>query len=155
MHTTNCLTAAMLEVGMTHEARLMFTREEVQRYCELAGDRNAIHRSVEAAQLRFPGITDIVVPGGLIQIAITGLFGTSFPGDGCLGLTFAPERFRKPLCPGEAVTVTIEVSKIRGEIIEVDISIADEHGHRIGAATSRLLAPDESYRRWWEAQQAG
>ena len=31
--------------------------------------------------------------------AITGIFGSSFPGDGSLGLTFTPDRFRKPVVP--------------------------------------------------------
>ena len=153
MSATNCLTASMLEIGMKHKATLAFTRDEVARYCELSGDMNAIHRSVEAAQLRFPGVTDIVVPGGLIQVAITGLFGTVFPGDGSLGLTFAPERFRKPVCPDETVAITVEVTRIRGEIVEVDIVIDDAEGTRIGTAKARILAPDESYRRWWEDQR--
>ena len=33
MTPTRCLMAAMLEVGMRHEARLSFSREEVDRYC--------------------------------------------------------------------------------------------------------------------------
>ena len=153
MPTTNCLTAPMLEIGMRHQASLVFTREQVERYCELSGDRNAIHRDLEAAQLRFPGVKDIVVPGGLIQIAVTGLFGTVFPGDGSLGLTFSPERFRKSVCPGDTITVTIEVTRIRGEMVEIDVAIDDAQRVRIGAAKSRLLAPDETYRRWWEARR--
>ena len=100
MPATNCLTASMLEIGMKHQAKLSFSHEQVERYCELSGDMNAIHRNVAAAQLRFPDVKDIVVPGGLVQITVTGLFGTLFPGGGSLGLTFTPERFRKPVCPG-------------------------------------------------------
>ena len=55
MPQTNCQTAAMLSVGMTHEERVSFSREEVARYCELANDRNAIHHDVAAARVRFPG----------------------------------------------------------------------------------------------------
>ncbi len=153
MSATNCLTAAMLEVGMRHKATLSFSREQVDRYCELCGDRNAIHRELEAARVRFPDVKDIVVPGGLVQIAITGLFGSAFPGDGSLGLTFTPERFRKPVCPGDAVVVTIVVTRIRGEMIEVDVAIADTEGGRISAAKARIIAPDETYRRWWEQQR--
>ena len=152
MPATNCLTAAMLEVGMKHEAKLSFSRAEVEQYCELSGDRNAIHRNLAAARLRFPDIKDIVVPGGLIQIAITGLFGTSFPGDGSLGLTFTPERFRKPVCPGETVIVSIEVTRIRGEIVEVDVLISDADRVQFGTAKARILAPDQSYREWWATQ---
>lgn len=149
MPDTQCLTASMLEVGMRHEAELCFTREDVARYCALSGDHNAIHRDAEAARLRFPAVEDIVVPGGLIQICITGLFGTVLPGDGSLGLTFTPERFRKPVCPGETIGVAVEITRVRGEMVEIEVSVTDADGARIGAAKSRVIAPDETYRAWW------
>jgi acyl dehydratase len=150
MPKTKCLTASMLEVGMRQRARLSFTREQVQAYCTLSGDHNAIHHDPEAARLRFPDVNDIVVPGGLIQISVTGIFGTELPGDGCLGLTFIPERFRKPICPGDEIDVDICIRKIRGPLIEVDITLSDVHGNLISTARSKLLAADEVYRQWWE-----
>jgi len=155
MSASKCLTAAMLELGMRHQQNFSFTREQVETYCALSGDINGIHRDVEAARLRFPEVNDIVVPGGLIQITVTGIFGSQLPGDGTLGLTFSPDRFRKPVCLGETITVTVEVTKIRGELVEMDVFVDDATGTRIGSAKSRLVAPDETYRRWWEAQQQG
>lgn len=152
MPKTRCLTAPMLQVGMCHSARLSFTREQVQQYCTLSGDYNAVHHNPEAARLRFPDVQDIVVPGGLVQIAVTGIFGTQFPGDGCLGLTFTPERFRKPVCPGDEIDVEICVTKIRGPLIEVEIRMKDVQGNPISSAKSKLLAPDDVYRQWWEKQ---
>lgn len=139
---------------MCHRARLSFTRDQVQQYCTLSGDFNAIHRDPEAARLRFPDARDIVVPGGLIQISVTGIFGTAFPGDGCLGLTFVPERFRRPVFPGDVIDVEIVVTKIRGPIVEVDVSIRDVQGDLISTATSKLVGPDESYFRFWSKRRA-
>ena len=153
MPRTQCLTTSALEVGMRHSARLSFTREQVERYCALSGDYNSIHADPEAARLRFPGAHDIVVPGGLIQISITGLFGTEFPGDGCLGLTFVPERFRKPVFPGDQVTVEIVISKIRGPMIEVDVTLKDDQDNVISTARSKLIGPDDTYHEWWSKQQ--
>lgn len=153
MTETNCLTAAMLEVGMRHEARMSFTREQVEQYCALSGDHNAIHRDPEATRLRFPGIKDIVVPGGLIQISVTGVFGSRFPGDGTLGLTFTPDRMRRPVCPGEEILITLEITRIKGPILEVDIKLSDDEGKRIGSARAKLIAPDNLYLEWWEGQQ--
>lgn len=153
MTTTRCLTADMLEAGMGHETELSFSHDEVARYCELSGDSNAIHRDVSAARLRFPDVDDIIVPGGLIQIAITGLFGRVLPGDGTLGLTFTPERFRKPVCPGDTIRVAVTISRVRGELVDFDIAIMDASGRRIGAAKSRVVAPDAAYHAWWQAQQ--
>ena len=149
MAVTQCSTAASIEVGMVHEASFVFSHDEVAAYCKLCGDHNAIHHSVEAAALRFPEARDIIVPGGLIQISITGIFGSQFPGDGSLGLTFTPERFRKPVFPGETIRVRLEVTRKRGEMIEFDIAVFDPNDEQIGAAKSRLIAPDDGYHAWW------
>ena len=151
--TKECLTVRMLEVGMHHRARLSFSHEQVRQYCALAGDYNAIHDNSEAARLRFPEARDIVVPGGLIQIAVTGIFGTEFPGDGCLGLSFVPERMRKPIFPGDVIDVDIAVTKIRGPMIELDVTLKDPQGERISTARSKLIAADDAYREWWKAQR--
>jgi acyl dehydratase len=153
MPNTQCLTAAMLEVGMRHSARLSFSREQVRQYCALSGDRNAIHSDPEAAHLRFPGARDIVVPGGLIQISVTGIFGREFPGDGCLGLSFVPERFRQPVFPDDEIDVEIVVSKIRGPMIEVDVTMKDSEANTISTAKSKLVAADDAYRNWWSQQE--
>ena len=155
MGTTRCLTAEQLTVGMTHEVRRQFSHAQIARYCELADDHNAIHHDVEAARLRFLNSPDIVVPGALIQSAITGVFGTEFPGDGSLGLTFEPERMRKPVYPDEVVVLRFEVIKIRAAIVEFKVTIEDETGALISRAAVRVLAPDAAYRAWWEAHHTG
>ena len=154
MSSTQCLVAAELSVGMQYEQRFSFSREQVSTYCELCGDYNAIHHDVEAARLRFPDASDIIVPGGLIQIAITGIFGSSFPGDGSLGLTFTPDRFRKPVVPDQEILVRLEVIKIRADMVEVSIAILNPPDEQIGSARARLIAPDENYRTWWREHRA-
>jgi len=145
----------MLKVGMQHDASFVFTVEQVANYCQLAGDRNAIHHDVDAARLRFPEVNDIIVPGGLVQIAIMGMFGTVFPGDGSLGLTFAPERMRKPVCPGEVINVRIELTRMRGELAEFSTTIRDAGGSQISSAKSRVIVPSQTYYEWWSARAAG
>jgi len=152
MPITKCLTASMLEVGQRHRARFSFQRDQVEQYCALSGDYNSIHQDPEAARMRFADAPDIVVPGGLVQIAVTGIFGTEFPGDGCLGLTFVPERFRRPIYPGDQIDVEIIVSRIRGPMIELDITLTDQQGNLITTAKSKLAAADEAYRQWWSSQ---
>ncbi len=149
MRSRNCLTASMLEVGQRYETTLSFTADQVAQYCALSGDWNSIHSDPQAAGLRFEGAKDVVVPGGLIQISITGIFGTDFPGDGCLGLSFVPERFKKPVFPGDPINVVIEVAKTRGPLVEVDVSMKDGDGNTISTAKSKLMAPDDAYREWW------
>lgn len=156
MGHTRCLTADMLAVGMRHTARLCFSHEDVAHYCALSGDTNAIHRELSAARLRFPDTPDIIVPGGLIQIRISALFATELPGDGALGLTFAPERLRRPVCPGEELEITLELTRIaRGGICDLDVTVTDADGQRLSSAKARVVAPDAVYRAWWEGQQGG
>jgi acyl dehydratase len=150
---TQCFTAPMLAVGQTYERSFRFSREQVDAYCDLTGDRNGIHRDLAAARLRFPGVPDIVVPGGLIQSTISGVFGTEFPGDGAIGLSFVPERFRKPVCPGDEIRVTFEIARIKGMILEFDITVTDAEGTRLSNAKAKVLAADEGYRAWWESEQ--
>jgi acyl dehydratase len=97
-------------------------------------------------------VSDIVVPGGLIQSTISGIFGTCFPGDGSLGLSFVPERFRKPVLPDEEVSVTLEIVRIRDPIVEIDIAVTDAEGAPLTSAKAKILAPDAAYRAWWESQ---
>ncbi|HBG96290.1 MAG TPA: hypothetical protein DDY14_13470 [Chromatiaceae bacterium] len=150
MPKTRCLTASMLEVGMHFDARLSFSREQVDQYCLLVGDHNAIHRDLDAARMRFPDSADIIVPGGLIQTTISALFGTSFPGDGCLGLTFCPERFRRPVYPGQEIDVTLTIARVlRGGMIDMDIVLTDIDGQLLANAKSRVVAPDDAYYAWW------
>ncbi len=153
MPETPCLTASMLEVGMRHVANLCFNREQVAQYCALTHDSNAIHRELEAARLRFPKTHDIIVPGGLLQTSVSALFATALPGDGALGLSFCPERLRRPLCPGDALTVTLEVTRVRAGIAEIDVLVEDAEGVRITSAKAKVLPADEDYRAWWLQQQ--
>jgi acyl dehydratase len=152
MLATQCLTAPMIEVGARHVARLSFSHDQVAQYCALTGDRNAIHRDLDAARLRFPETTDIIVPGGLIQSTVSGLLGTELPGDGALGLSFSPERLRRPVCPNDVLVVTLEVTRNRGGLIEIDVEIDDTDGNRITHAKAKVVAPDDAYRAWWEDQ---
>lgn len=152
MISTKCMTSAMLEVGSKLTKTLLFTREQVAQYCELTDDRNAIHRDIDAARIRFPGVKDIVVPGGLIQSTVSAFFGTEFPGDGAVGLSFVPERFRSPVCPDDKIQIIFVITRIRGPVIEVDISIDDNDGKRLTTAKAKILAPDDVYRDWWQAQ---
>ena len=154
MRSKNCLTSSMLEVGQRHTARITFSREQVNRYCELSGDHNSIHSDADAARRRFEGAPDVVVPGGLMQIAVTGIFGTEFPGDGCLGLSFEPGRIRKPLFPGDEIEVVIEVTRIRGPMIEVDVTVTDLEGAAISTAKSKMVTADDAYRQWWIEQRS-
>ncbi len=147
------MTAEMLQVGNQFSKTLSFSHEQVALYCDLTGDHNAIHRELVAARLRFPEARDIIVPGGLIQTTVSGIFGTEFPGDGAIGLSFVPERFRNPVCPNDKIQVNFVITRVRGPLLEADITLNDNDGERLSTAKAKILAPDDTYRKWWETQQ--
>ncbi len=153
MIKTRCKTTAQLQVSDNYTKTLSFSHEQVARYCELTGDHNAIHRKLEAARLRFPDVPDIVVPGGLIQTSVSGIFGSEFPGDGAIGLSFVPERFRKPVCPGDEILVSITITRIRGPLLEVDIIMTLVNGDCLTTAKAKIMAADDVYQVWWQKQQ--
>ena len=146
------MTSAMLDIGSQFTKTLSFSHEQVARYCDLTGDHNAIHRELDAARMRFPNVQDIIVPGGLIQTTVSGIFGTEFPGDGAIGLSFVPERFRNPVLPDDKILVNFVITRIRGPLLEADITLDDSNGECLTTAKAKILAPDDAYRTWWEAQ---
>ncbi len=153
MKSSQCSTSSMLDIGSALTKTVSFSREQVVQYCQLTGDHSAIHRELEAAQIRFPGVKDIIVPGSLIQSTVSAFFGTEFPGDGAVGLSFVPERFRSPVCPGDEIKVNFVITRIRGPILEVDIALDNHEGERVTNVKAKVLAPDEAYRSWWLTQQ--
>ena len=148
--STNCLTSSMIKVGDILERKISFTHQDVVDYCNLAKDFIAIHHDIEAARLRFPNIKDIVVPGALLQISIAMLC-KSLSGDGSLGLTFEPERVKRPVCPGDELLVKLEL--VRKKLIWLNLKLRLKmSGFQVSGAKSRVLLPDDSYRKWWETQ---
>ena len=69
-----------------------------------------------------------------------------------MGLTFEPERVKRPVCPGDELLVKLELVRKKVDMAEFKITIEDMSGFQVSGAKSRVLLPDDSYRRWWETQ---
>ena len=61
-----------------------------------------------------------------------------------------PERFRKPVFPGDRIAVEIEITRIRGPLIEVSVTLKDADEAVLSTASSKLMAADDTYRDWWQ-----
>ena len=96
------------------------------------GDLDPVALAVLLRRLLERNAPDIIVPGGLVQTSISALFATDLPGDGTLGLAFTPERLRRPICPGDELVVTLEITRLlRGGIVDLDVIVDDGEGRRV------------------------
>jgi len=93
-------------LGRSAERTVLITATLVDRFVELSGDSSPIHVSEEAAQAR--GFEGRVVHGMLLGALLSGLIGTTLPGEkGVLqNLQFG---FSAPCRIGDEITISVWV----------------------------------------------
>lgn len=89
-----------------------FTAADVAAFAQLSGDDNPIHTDAEAA--RRAGFDHEVVHGVLVTSLISRLLGTRLPGPGTI-LLGQQLRYLRPVHPGDAVRVSVEVTSVRDD----------------------------------------
>ncbi len=122
----------MVEPGFTFSEPYVFTRENIARFAEEAGDRNPLHHDVERANAsRFGTIIacGAQMSGVLMSVAASLLAGSRES----VGLDFH-FRFKKAIPEGTATTLSWTVVSIephvglKGHLVTMDGRIADEAG---------------------------
>ena len=117
------------------------TREEVDRFVALTGDRNWVHTDAERAKRELDGGTTIV-PGQFLLALVPALLQEAYV------VTGAPQsraaalrvvRFRHPVCPGAAFRLRARLTlvKQRPRFVQVDASCDLELGSGQRALTSQ------------------
>jgi acyl dehydratase len=101
-----------LFVGMRASLSRTVTREDIDRFADVTGDRNPIHVDEEYAGLSQFGrpIAHGMFGGGLISAVL----GTDLPGPGALYMEQSL-RFRKPVFMGDTITATVEIVALDAE----------------------------------------
>ncbi len=98
-----------LKVGQKATRTLTLTKEHVQKYYEITGDRNPLHFDEEfASKTKFK---NLVVQGGLTTGLLHALVAMDMPGPGTVFLS-QNWKFTAPVFIGDTITAEAEVQKV-------------------------------------------
>ena len=117
----------VIEPGTTVVLEFTVTPDEMDRFAELSGDDNPLHRDADFA--RAHGFAGPVVYGALLVAKVSRLLSTRLPGPGCVwhSLTI---RFRGPLGVGEPARLTGTVAHWSPDLGVVRLRLAVTAGGR-------------------------
>lgn len=110
-----------LSLGMTHETHHTITKDDIELFAQVSGDRNPLHMD-EAFAKQTP-FGQRIAHGALTASYISGILGNDLPGPGSIfvGLNM---RFRRPVFIGSNVIVRVEVTEMqqRGNRVTLKVS---------------------------------
>jgi acyl dehydratase len=124
-----------LEVGQTATRSNTITREHVDRYAEMTGDRNPLHFDEEyAAKTPFGRL---VVHGGLTSGILNALVAEDMPGPGTVFMSMDLQ-FLKPVFVGDTITATAKVLEVHEKkpVCTLAVSIARDDGEVVLEGTT-------------------
>jgi acyl dehydratase len=124
-----------LRPGATARSGRAFSSADLDEYGDLVGDRNPIFRDDGAARAR--GFMGRIVPGPLLAGMFSDLLGTRLPGRGT-GWMKQVLRFPAPAYPGEQLTASVAVARLRKDKELVNLST------RVTAADGRIVCDGEA-----------
>jgi acyl dehydratase len=100
------------EIGATARRTRTVTRQDIERFTEITGDRNPIHYDDDlAARSRFGAV---VVQGGVTSGLLNALVAEQLPGPGSVFLEVS-WRFLAPVRPGDVITAQATVTAARSD----------------------------------------
>jgi acyl dehydratase len=101
-----------MDIGQTARRTRTVSRNDIELFTEISGDRNPLHYDEEAAsRSRFGGI---IVQGGITSGLLNALVAEDLPGPGSVFL-HVDWNFRAPVRPGDEITAEGEVLDIHAE----------------------------------------
>lgn len=124
-----------LRPGMRASAERVFSSDDLDEYGDLVDDRNPVLRDDGAARAR--GFKGRIVPGPLLAGMFSGLLGTRLPGRGT-GWMKQALRYPAPAYPGEKLTATVAITRLRAGKQLVNLST------RVIAADGRIVCDGEA-----------
>ncbi|BDU73691.1 MaoC/PaaZ C-terminal domain-containing protein [Mesoterricola silvestris] len=112
-----------------------FTLADLEEYGDLTGDRNPLFR--DDAYARDRGFEGRIIPGPLLGGMFSDLLGTRLPGRGT-GWMKQSLRYPAPAYPGEALTATVAITRLRAAKELVNLST------RVTAPGGRVVCDGEA-----------
>ena len=134
-----------LTVGQTASRSNTLTREHVEKYAEITGDRNPLHFDEDFVS-RTP-FGRPVVHGGLISGILNALVAEDMPGPGTVFMSMDLQ-FTKPVFIGDTITATAEVLELHASkpICKLAVRIVRQDGEVVLTGTTMCyrMLPRES-----------
>ena len=128
-----------LAVGSSATFSKTVTTEDIEKFTEVSGDTNPLHRDAAyAARTRFKApIAHGMLGAGLISAAL----GTKLAPDSVVIYLAQNLRFRAPVNPGDALTATVSVTEVDTERsrVTVDTKVANQDGTDVIVGDAQVM----------------
>lgn len=135
-----------LQVGDTASIARTLTYKDIELFAIMSGDVNPAHVDEEFA--RSDMFHRIIAHGMWGGALISTALGTQLPGPGAVYLGQSL-RFRRPVCLGDTITVTVRVAEKFAEKCRVtlDCQATNQKGEIVISGTAEVIAPTEKISR--------
>ena len=132
-----------LTVGESASLTRVVNRDDIDLFAVVSGDVNPAHLDTTFAASDLFG--HIVAHGMWTGALVSALLGTKLPGPGTIYLG-QDLRFRKPVAPGDTITVSATVLEKRAEkrIVLLDTRCTNQKGEEVLTGTATVIAPEAS-----------
>ncbi len=114
------------------------TQEKISDFARTSGDTNPVHLDEGYAKTtRFKGC---VAHGVLINVLISRILGTRFPGPGTVLLSMYV-KYSKPIYPGDVITVKLTIAKVKKDkpILFFRAEVTNQTGDLISKGRATVL----------------
>jgi acyl dehydratase len=128
-------------VGERAERSMTVTDEQIEAFARLSGDRNPVH--FDDGFARRIGFDGHIAHGAVTASLLSALLGMQLPGPGSVFLE-QRVRFLAPVRPGDTITGTLEVTKVRPDkpIVTLRAEINNQGGARVADGELVVLLRD-------------
>ena len=132
-----------LTIGESASLVRVVGRDDIDLFATVSGDVNPAHLDPVFASTDIFG--HVVAHGMWTGALVSAVLGTKLPGPGTIYLE-QDLRFRKPVSPGDTITVTVIVREKRPEkrIVVLDTCGANQRGEEVLNGSATVIAPDRA-----------
>lgn len=118
-------------------------RDDIDLFAAVSGDVNPAHLDAGFAATNQFG--HIIAHGMWSGALVSAVLGTQLPGPGTIYLG-QELRFRRPVSPGDTITVTVTVQEKKPEkhIVVLDTNCTNQRGETVLTGTATVIAPTET-----------
>jgi phosphate acetyltransferase len=135
-----------LAIGDTAQIARTFTQDDIELFANVSGDVNPAH--LDHAYADATSFHGVIAHGMLGGSLFSTVLGTLLPGPGTIYLA-QDLRFRRPVKPGDMLTVTVVVRETHADKkrVVLDCICTNQDGKDVISGTAEVIAPTQKVRR--------